>query len=144
MPTHTQSAIIAKIKRLENERKQVMVHLHLLDDNIETLSKSLDILQSNQDGMTAFDTENFSYRPKLRVFVGKPKSYLLTIFKNEPTKVFTTLELTEKVMELDNMDGLPQDKHIKAVKSVLYKLQKDGVVVKSKDSDGQIVWQWAN
>ena len=47
-------------------------------------------------------------------------------------------------MELDNMDGLPQDKHIKAVKSVLYKLRKDGVVVKSKDSDGQIVWQWAN
>ena len=144
MPTHAQSAIIAKIKRLESERKQVMAHLHLLDDNIETLAKSLDILQSNQDDMTAFDTENFSYHPKLRVFVGKPKSYLLTIFKNEPTKVFTTLELTEKVMELDNMDGLPQDKHIKAVKSVLYKLQKDGVVVKSKDSDGQIVWQWAS
>ena len=144
MPTHAQSAIIAKIKRLENERKQVMAHLHLLDDNIETLSKSLDILQSNQDDMTAFDTENFSYRPKLRVFVGKPKAYLLTVFKKEPNKVFTTFELTEKVMELDNMDGLPQDKHIKAVKSVLYKLRKDGVVVKSKDSDGQIVWQWAN
>ena len=142
MPTHAQSAIIAKIKRLENERKQVMAHLHLLDDNIETLSKSLNILATSQDDMTAYDTETFSYRPKLRVFVGKPKSYLLTIFKNEPTKVFTTLELTEKVMELDNMDGLPQDKHIKAVKSVLYKLQKDGVVVKSKDSDGQIVWQW--
>lgn len=144
MPTHAQSAIIAKIKRLESERKQVMAHLHLLDDNIETLSKSLNILATSQDDMTAYDTETFSYRPKLRVFVGKPKSYLLTIFKNEPTKVFTTLELTEKVMELDNMDGLPQDKHIKAVKSVLYKLQEDGVVVKSKDSDGQIVWQWAN
>ena len=144
MPTHAQSAIIAKIKRLESERAQVMAHLHLLDDNIETLSKSLDILQSNQDDMTAFDTENFSYRPKLRVFVGKPKSYLLTIFKNEPTKVFTTLELTEKVMKLDNMDGLPQDKHIKAVKSVLYKLQKDGIVVKSKDNNSQIVWRWAN
>ena len=51
---------------------------------------------------------------------------------------------TEKVMKLDNMDGLPQDKHIKAVKSVLYKLQKDGIVVKSKDCNGQIVWQWAN
>ena len=48
------------------------------------------------------------------------------------------------VMKLDSMDGLPQDKHVKAVKSVLYKLQKDGVVVKSKDSNGQIVWQWAN
>ena len=144
MPTHAQSAIIAKIKRLENERKQVMAHLHLLDDNIETLSKSLDILQSNQDDMTAFDTENFSYRPKLRVFVGKPNSYLLTIFKNEPNRAFTTLELTEKVMKLDNMDGLPQDKHIKAVKSVLYKLQKDGIVVKSKDCNGQIVWRWAN
>ena len=144
MPTHAQSAIIAKIKRLESERKQVMAHLHLLDDNIETLSKSLDILQSNQDDMTAFDTENFSYRPKLRVFVGKPKSYLLTIFKNEPNKAFTTLELTGCVMKLDGMDGLPQDKHVKAVKSVLYKLQKDGVVVKSKDCNGQIVWQWAN
>ena len=144
MPTHAQSAIIAKIKRLESERAQVMAHLHLLDDNIETLSKSLDILQSNQDDMTAFDTENFSYRPKLRVFVGKPKSYLLTIFKNEPNRAFTTLELTEKVMKLDNMDGLPQDKHIKAVKSVLYKLQKDGIVVKSKDCNGQIVWRWAN
>ena len=144
MPTHAQSAIIAKIKRLESERKQVMAHLHLLDDSIETLSKSLDILQSSQDDMTAFDTENFSYRPKLRVFVGKPKSYLLTVFKNEPNKTFATLELTEKVMKLDNMDGLPQDKHVKAVKSVLYKLQKDGVVVKSKDGNGQIVWRWAN
>ena len=143
MTTHTQSAIIAKIKRLESERKQVMAHLHLLDDNIETLSKSLDILQSEQD-MTAHDTENFSYRPKLRVFVGKPKSYLLTIFKNEPNKTFTTLELTGCVMKLDSMDGLPQDKHVKAVKSVLYKLQKDGVVIKSKDSNGQIVWEWAN
>ena len=47
-------------------------------------------------------------------------------------------------MKLDNMDGLPQDKHIKAVKSVLYKLQKDGIVVKSKDCNGQIVWRWAN
>ena len=143
MPTHAQSAIIAKIKRLESERKQVMAHLHLLDDSIETLSKSLDILQSEQD-ITAHDTENFNYRPKLRVFVGKPKSYLLTIFKNEPNKAFTTLELTGYVMKLDSMDGLPQDKHVKAVKSVLYKLQKDGVVVKSKDGNGQIVWQWAN
>lgn len=142
MPTHAQSAIIAKIKRLESERKQVMAHLHLLDDNIEILSKSLDILQSEQD-MTAFDTENFSYRPKLRVFVGKPKSNLLTIFKKEPNKAFTTLELTGCVMKLDNMDGLPQDKHVKAVKFVLYKLQKDGVVVKSKDCNGQIVWRWA-
>ena len=142
MPTHAQSAIIAKIKRLESERAQVMAHLHLLDDNIETLSKSLDILQSEQD-ITAHDTENFNYRPKLRVFVGKPKSYLLTIFKNEPNKAFTTLELTGCVMKLDSMDGLPQDKHVKAVKSVLYKLQKDGVVVKSKDGNGQIVWQWA-
>ena len=143
MPTHAQSAIIAKIKRLESERAQVMAHLHLLDDNIETLSKSLDILQSEQD-ITAHDTENFNYRPKLRVFVGKPKSHLLTIFKNEPNKAFTTLELTGYVMKLDSMDGLPQDKHVKAVKSVLYKLQKDGVVVKSKDCNGQIVWQWGN
>ena len=143
MPTHAQSAIIAKIKRLENERKQVMAHLHLLDDNIEILSKSLDILQSSQD-LTAHDTENFSYRQKLRVFVGKPKAYLLTIFKNEPNKAFTTLELTGYVMKLDSMDGLPQDKHVNAVKSVLYKLQKDGIVIKSKDGNGQLVWQWAN
>ncbi|MBD7434133.1 hypothetical protein HPN88_28355 [Klebsiella pneumoniae] len=56
---------------------------------------------------------------------------------------FTTLELTQQVMKLDDMDGLPQDKHVKAVKSVLYKLQKDGVVVKSKDDKGEIVWRWA-
>ena len=54
MPTHAQSAIIAKIKRLESERKQVMAHLHLLDDNIETLSKSLNILATSQDDMTAY------------------------------------------------------------------------------------------
>lgn len=143
MTTHAQSAIIAKIKRLENERKQVMAHLHLLNNNIEILSKSLDILATSQDSVTAHDTENFSYRPKLRIFVGKPKSYLLTIFKNNPKTGFTTLELTQQVMKLDDMDGLPQDKHVKAVKSVLYKLQKDGVVVKSKDDKGEIVWRWA-
>lgn len=144
MTTHAQSAIIAKIKRLESERKQVMAHLHLLDANIETLSKSLDILAASQNDMSVFDTEYFNYRPKLRVFVGMPKSYLLTIFKNDPNRALTTLELTGCVMKLDSMDGLPQDKHVKAVKSVLYKLQKDGVVVKSKGSNGQIMWQWAN
>lgn len=95
MTTHAQSAIIAKIKRLESERKQVMAHLHLLDDNIEILAKSLDILATSQDSMTAHDTENFSYRPKLRVFIGKPKAYLLTIFKNNPKTGFNTLELTQ-------------------------------------------------
>ena len=144
MPTHAQSAIIAKIKSLENERKQVMAHLHLLDDNIETLAKSLEILATSQDDMTAHDTENFKYRPKLRVFVGKPKSYLLTIFKENHKTDFTTLELTQQVMKLDCMDGLPQDKHVKAVKSVLYKLQKDGIVLKSKNSKGEIAWRWAN
>lgn len=143
MTAHAQSAIIAKIKRLESERKQVMAHLHLLDYSIETLSKSLDILATSQDDMTAHDTENFSYRPKLRVFVGKPKSYLLTIFKNEPNRAFTTLELTGCVMKLDNINGLPQDKHVKAVKSVLYQLQKAGVVIKSKNTNNKIVWQWA-
>lgn len=144
MPTHAQSAIIAKIKRLESERKQVMAHLHLLDDNIETLSKSLNILATSQDDMTAYDTETFSYRPKLRVFVGKPKVYLLTIFKNNPKTDFTTLELTQQVMKLDSIDILPQDKHVKAVKSVLYELQKDGIVVKCKDDKDEIVWRWAN
>ncbi|WP_156623578.1 hypothetical protein [Faucicola atlantae] len=48
--------------------------------------------------------------------MGKPKSYLLTVFKNEPNKAFTTLELTGCVMKLDNMDGLPQESQVKAVK----------------------------
>lgn len=126
MPTHAQSAIIAKIKRLENERKQVMAHLHLLDDNIETLAKSLDILQSEQN-MTAYDTDSFSYRPKLRVFVGKPKSYLLTIFKNEPNRAFTTLELTEKVMKLDNMDGLPKINTLKRLNRCYTSYKKMGL-----------------
>mgnify|MGYP000137190762 CR=1 FL=1 len=126
MPTHAQSAIIAKIKRLENERKQVMAHLHLLDDNIETLAKSLDILQSEQN-MTAHDTDSFSYRPKLRVFVGKPKSYLLTIFKNEPNRAFTTLELTEKVMKLDNMDGLPKINILKRLNRCYTSYKKMGL-----------------
>ena len=143
MPTHAQSAIIAKIKRLESERKQVMAHLHLLDDNIETLSKSLNILATSQDDMTAYDTETFSYRPKLRVFVGKPKAYLLTIFKNNPKTGFTTLELTQQAMKMDGIDGLPHDKHVKAAKSVLYKLQKDGIVVKFKGDKGEFVWRWA-
>ena len=120
-----------------------MAHLHLLDDNIETLSKSLNILATSQDDMTAYDTETFSYRPKLRVFVGKPKAYLLTIFKNNPKTGFTTLELTQQVMKMDGIDGLPHDKHVKAVKSVLYKLQKDGIVVKFKGDKGEFVWRWA-
>ena len=143
MISHTESGIIAKIKRLENERKQVLKHLHLLNDNIETLSKSLDILATTQDSMSKHDTENFSYRPRLRVFVGKPKTYLLTIFKSEPNKAFTTLELTGCVMKLDNMDGLPQNKHVKAVQAVLYKLHKDGVVTKLKSDKDEFSWQWA-
>ncbi|WP_281384547.1 hypothetical protein [Bartonella phoceensis] len=42
-------------------------------------------------------------------------------------------------MKLDNMDILSKDKHVKAVKSVLYKLEKTGIVVKSKDNKGEII-----
>ena len=82
------------------------------------------------------------YRPRLRVFVGKPKTYLLSIFKTDPKASYTVLELTQQVMQLDSMDGLPQAKHIKAVQAVLYKLQKDGIVVKSKDNKGVVRWRW--
>lgn len=143
MTSHTESGIIAKIKRLENERKQVLKHLHLLDDNIETLSKSLDILTTSQDSMSTHNTEHFSYRPRLRVFVGKPKTYLLSIFKANPKTSYTVLELTQQVMQLDSMDGLPQSKHVKAVQAVLYKLHKDGVVTKFKNDKDEFSWQWA-
>lgn len=142
MTSHAESAIVAKIKRLENERKQVLRHLHLLDDNIEILAKSLDILATSQGSISKHDTEHFSYRPRLRVFVGKPKTYLLSIFKASPKSSYTVLELTQQVMQLDSMDGLPQSKHVKAVQAVLYKLQKDGIVIKLKDNKGVVQWRW--
>lgn len=142
MTSHAESAIVAKIKRLENERKQALKHLHLLDDNIEILAKSLDILATSQDNMSKHDTEHFSYRPRLRVFVGKPKTYLLSVFKADPKASYTVIELTQQVMQLDSMDGLPQAKHVKSVQAVLYKLQKDGIVAKSKNDKGVVRWQW--
>ncbi len=49
MTSHAQNALIAKIKPLENEQKRVIALFHLLDDNIEILAKSLDILAINQN-----------------------------------------------------------------------------------------------
>ena len=135
MTSHAESAIVAKIKRLENERKQALKHLHLLDDNIE-------ILATSQDSISKHNTEHFSYRPRLRVFVGKPKTYLLSIFKSDPKSSYTVLELTQEVMLLDSMDGLPQAKHVKAVQAVLYKLQKDAILAKLKDDKGVVRWRW--
>ena len=52
-----------KLKEFEFERKQVLHHLALLDTNIATLKRAIELTQQESD-VALYNTDNFVYRSK--------------------------------------------------------------------------------
>ncbi|VEH66260.1 DNA repair ATPase [Rodentibacter pneumotropicus] len=91
-----------KIKEFEFERKQVLHHLALLDANIATLKCAIDLMQQEND-ITLYNTQNFVYRRKFKLFKGKIRKYLVQILRNEPSKGFTIADLTQRILRLNKI-----------------------------------------
>ena len=65
-----------KLKEFEFERKQVLHHLALLDANIATLKRAIELTQQESD-VALYNTDNFVYRSKYKLFKGKIRKYTI-------------------------------------------------------------------
>ncbi|MDU4565364.1 MAG: hypothetical protein E6Y63_02755 [Haemophilus parainfluenzae] len=70
-----------KLKEFEFERKQVLHHLALLDANIATLKRAIELTQQESD-VALYNTDNFVYRSKYKLFKGKIRKYIVQIKGN--------------------------------------------------------------
>ena len=82
-----------KLKEFEFERKQVLHHLALLDANIATLKRAIELTQQESD-VALYNTDNFVYRSKYKLFKGKIRKYIVQMMREAPNKAFTIAELT--------------------------------------------------
>ncbi|MBF0784899.1 hypothetical protein E4T80_05360 [Muribacter muris] len=130
-----------KIKEFEFERKQVLHHLALLDANIATLKRAIDLMQQEND-ITLYNTQNFVYRRKFKLFKGKIRKYLVQILRNEPSKGFTIADLTQRIFEIEQNQDTPTEKHLDSVRKQLNEFYQRNWLTRTQISRREVLWQW--
>ncbi|OOF47607.1 hypothetical protein [Rodentibacter trehalosifermentans] len=130
-----------KIKEFEFERKQVLHHLALLDANIATLKRAIDLMQQEND-ITLYNTQNFVYRRKFKLFKGKIRKYLVQILRNEPSKGFTIADLTQRIFEIEQNQDTPTEKHLDSVRKQLNEFYQRDWITRTQISRREVLWQW--
>ncbi|OOF35773.1 hypothetical protein [Rodentibacter heidelbergensis] len=130
-----------KIKEFEFERKQVLHHLALLDANIATLKRAIDLMQQESD-ITLYNTQNFVYRRKFKLFKGKIRKYLVQILRNEPNKGFTIADLTQRIFEIEQNQDTPTEKHLDSVRKQLNEFYQRDWITRTQISRKEVLWQW--
>ena len=130
-----------KLKNLEFERKQVLHHLVLLDANIATIQKAIALMQTESD-ITLYNTQNFVYRRRFRLFKGKIRKYLIQILRNEAHKGFTIAELTQRIFEIEQNPDTPSEKHLDSVRKQLNEFYQREWISRIQISRREIYWQW--
>ncbi|GJJ79801.1 hypothetical protein PcPA57_05210 [Pasteurella canis] len=130
-----------KLKDLEFERKQVLHHLALLDTNIEVLKRAIALMQTESD-VTLYNTQNFVYRRRFRLFKGKIRKYLIQILRSEAHKSFTIAELTQRIFEIEQNQNTPSEKHLDSVRKQLNEFHQREWITRTQVSRREVYWQW--
>lgn len=121
------SQIQAKIDRLQRERKQVLEHLALVEDKLNKLQATIEIMQ--EEALTdEYDTELYTQRTYQHRFKGKLRQMVLAQMKAQPNHKFTVNELIKLVLIRDVQDPTIQPQHTLSVRGALkHWLNKDAV-----------------
>ncbi|OOF52621.1 hypothetical protein [Rodentibacter trehalosifermentans] len=130
-----------KLKDLEFERKQVLEHLTLLDVKINTVQKAITLMKAEED-IACYNTENFIYRQKRKLFKGKIRKYLVQILRNEPNKGFTIADLTQRIFEIEQNQDTPTEKHLDSVRKQLNEFYQRDWITRTQISRKEVLWQW--
>ncbi|WP_118861687.1 MULTISPECIES: DNA repair protein [Haemophilus] len=135
-----QSQIQAKIDRLQRERRQVLEHLALVEDKIQTLNNALKVMEA--EALTdEYDTELYSYRIYHHRFNGKLRQMVLAVLKTQPDHYFTVNELTELVLLKDGQDPIVRPKHTVSVRGALKHWLTKGVVERLEMGATDVKWR---
>ncbi|WGE57304.1 hypothetical protein [Actinobacillus equuli] len=130
-----------KLKALEFERKQVLQHLALLDADISTIQRAMALMKTDND-ITCYNTDNFIYRRRFRLFKGKVRKYLVQILQNEQDKGFTIAELTQRIFEMEQNTDMPSSKHLDSVRKQLNVFLQREWVTRTQVGLREVYWRW--
>ena len=130
-----------KLKEFEFERKQVLYHLALLDTNIATLKRAIELTQQESD-VALYNTDNFVYRSKYKLFKGKIRKYIVQMMRNEPSKAFTIAELTQRIFDIELNPDPPSEKHLDSVRKQLNEFYQRDWITRTQISRNEVHWQW--
>ena len=135
-----QSQIQAKIDRLQREREQVLEHITLVEDKIQTLKNALEVMET--EALTdEYDTELYSYRTYKHRFNGKLRQMVLAILKTQPNHYFTVNELTELVLIKDGQVPTILPQHTISVRGALKHWRTKGVVERLEMGVTDVKWR---
>lgn len=135
-----QSQIQAKIDRLQREREQVLEHIALVEDKIQTLKNALEVMET--EALTdEYDTEIYSYRTYKHRFNGKLRQMVLAILKTQPNHYFTVNELTELVLIKDGQVPTILPQHTISVRGALKHWRTKGVVERLEMGVTDVKWR---
>ncbi|URL01037.1 hypothetical protein L4F91_05620 [Avibacterium sp. 20-126] len=130
-----------KLKELEFERKQVLQHLALVDEKIATLNRAIEITLAENDP-SVFDTENFVYRRRFKLFKGQIRKHILQMMRDNPETPFTIAEITQRLFVIENNNDTPSEKHRDSVRKQLNKFYGDGLITRTQVSRRDVYWLW--
>ena len=130
-----------KLKALIFERKQVLEHLALLDVKIATVQQVIELMKT-EDDIARYNTENFIYRRRYKLFKGKIRKYLIQMMRDEPNKAFTITELTQRIFDIEQTQGIPSEKHLDSVRKQLNAFYQRDWITRTQISRREVYWQW--
>ncbi len=131
------------LSELSREKEEITALLEHINQNIETLKSTLNIIQINKHDISKYSTENYTYNTNKRQFKGKLNNIVISILKENPTKQYRVLEIvTESFKREGNFNVKITNSHFCSVSNILHKLLEKDIVIKTKLGHKKVFWQW--
>lgn len=70
------------------------------------------------------------------------RKYLVQIMRDEPNKAFTITELTLRIFDIEQTQGIPSEKHLDSVRKQLNAFYQRGWITRTQISRRGVYWQW--
>lgn len=113
----------------------------MLDANIATLKRAIELTQQESD-VTLYNTQNFVYRRKYKLFKGKIRKYIVQMMREEPSKAFIIAELTQRIFDIEQNPDTPSEKHLDSVRKQLNEFYQRDWITRTQIGRREIIWQW--
>ena len=113
----------------------------MLDANIATLKRAIELTQQESD-VALYNTGNFVYRCKYKLFKGKIRKYIAQVMREAPNKAFTIAELTQRIFDIELNPDTPSAKHLDSVRKQLNEFYKREWINRVQISRNEVHWQW--
>ncbi len=131
-----------KIYYLEREKRQVLEHLEILNNKLNTLNNSIQIIQEKEQ-LEDHNTKHFTYKTYKHKFNCRITKTVLFFLKQEPNRYFKVSEITRLVLDYGNQQHIEvTDKYCLSIRQSLKTLLNKGLVERRTNPFNSIDVEW--